>query len=127
LFEEVNAASGGAVRPTKATITGLIALTRRARLFIGGDTGPIHLAAALQVPVVAIFGPTDPARNGPYGTRSIVLRNPASPTTHARNAQPDEAMLEISVDDVVNAARRLLGDGSIGGQECPPYAEGAHG
>ncbi len=127
LFEEVNAASGGAVRPTKATITGLIALTRRARLFIGGDTGPIHLAAALQVPVVAIFGPTDPARNGPYGTRSIVLRNPASPTTHARNAQPDEAMLEISVDAVVNAARRLLGDGSIGGQECPPYAEGAHG
>ena len=127
LFEEVNAASGGAVRPTKATITGLIALTRRARLFIGGDTGPIHLAAALQVPVVAIFGPTDPARNGPYGTRSIVLRNPASPTTHARNAQPDEAMLEISVDVVVNAARRLLGDGSIGGQECPPHAEGAHG
>ena len=127
LFEEVNAASGGAVRPTKATITGLIALTRRARLFIGGDTGPIHLAAALQVPVVAIFGPTDPARNGPYGTRSIVLRNPASPTTHARNAQPDEGMLEISVDAVVNAARRLLGDGSIGGQECPPYAEGAHG
>jgi heptosyltransferase I len=127
LFEEVNAASGGAVRPAKATITGLIALTRRARLFIGGDTGPIHLAAALQVPVVAIFGPTDPARNGPYGTRSIVLRNPASPTTHARNTQPDEAMLEISVDAVVNAARRLLGDGSIGGQECPPYAEGAHG
>ena len=92
----------------KCSITELIALTRRAKLFIGGDTGPMHLAAALQVPVVAIFGPTDPARNGPYCTRSIVLRNPASPTTHARNPQPDEAMLKITVDSVVNAARRLL-------------------
>ncbi len=105
----------------------MIALTRRARLFIGGDTGPLHLAAALQVPVVAIFGPTDPARNGPYGTRSIVLRNPASPTTHARKAQPDEAMLEISVDAVVDAARTLLARGKSGGQECPPHTEGAHG
>ncbi len=112
LFQEVNAASGGIVSPTKASITGLIALTRRARLFIGGDTGPLHLAAALRVPVVAIFGPTDPARNGPYGTCSVVLRNPASPTTHARKAQPDEGMLEISVDSVVHAARRLLDEPS---------------
>jgi heptosyltransferase I len=108
LFQEVNAASGGVVRPTKPSITGLIALTRRAKLFIGGDTGPLHLAAALQVPVVAIFGPTDPARNGPYGTRSVVLRNPASPTTHARRSHPDEGLLEISADAVVDAARRLL-------------------
>ena len=56
----------------------LIALTRRASLFVGGDTGPMHLAAALRVPVVALFGPTRPERNGPYGTRSIVLRNPES-------------------------------------------------
>jgi heptosyltransferase-1 len=118
LFQEVNAASGGVVRPTKASITGLIALTRRARLFIGGDTGPMHLAAALQVPVVAIFGPTDPARNGPYGTRSIVLRNPASPTSHARVAKPDEGMLEIGVDAVVDAARTLL---------ASTLTEGAHG
>jgi heptosyltransferase I len=126
LFQEVNAASGSVVRPTKASITGLIALTRRAKLFIGGDTGPMHLAAALQVPVVAIFGPTDPARNGPYGTRSIVLRNPASPTTHARNARPDDGMLEISVDAVVDAARRLLGHSKGGGQECPPHTDSAH-
>ncbi len=127
LFQEVNAASGGVVRPTKASIAELIALTRRARLFIGGDTGPMHLAAALQVPVVAIFGPTDPARNGPYGTRSIVLRNPASPTTHARRAEPDEGLMEISTEAVVEAARRLLAEGNRGGQECPPYTEGAHG
>jgi heptosyltransferase-1 len=112
LAREAEAASEGTATPMKCSITELIALTRRAKLFIGGDTGPMHLAAALQVPVVAIFGPTDPARNGPYRTsdaaRRIVLRNPASPTTHARNPQPDEAMLEITVDSVVNAARRLL-------------------
>jgi heptosyltransferase-1 len=118
LAREAEAASESTARPMKCSITELIALTRRARVFIGGDTGPMHLAAALQVPVVAIFGPTDPARNGPYGTRGIVLRNPASPTTHARKSQPDEGMLEISVDAVVGAARRLLANGA---------AEGAHG
>lgn len=133
LAREAEAASAGAAKAMKCSITELIALTRRARLFIGGDTGPLHLAAALQVPVVAIFGPTDPARNGPYRTgnartdnaRSIVLRNPASPTTHARRSQPDQAMLEISVDEVVDAARRLLA--TNGGQECPPHTERAHG
>jgi heptosyltransferase I len=125
LFERVNAASNGIVRPAKASVTGLIALTRAAKLFIGGDTGPLHLAAALQVPVVAIFGPTDPARNGPYGTRSKVLRSPASPTTHARHAQADEGMLEIGVDAVVNAARQLLA-GTDGRHERPPHTEANH-
>ena len=108
LARETEAASEGAARAVKYSITELIALTRRATLFIGGDTGPMHLAAALQIPVVAIFGPTDPARNGPYGTPSIVLRNPASPTTHARVSRPDESMLEIGVDAVVAAARELI-------------------
>ena len=110
LVREAETASEGAALTMKCSITELIALTRRARLFIGGDTGPMHLAAALQVPVVAIFGPTDPARNGPYGTRSIVLRNPASSTTHSRLSQPDEGLLQISSDEVVDAARRLLGE-----------------
>jgi len=108
LAREAEDASAGAARAVKFSITELIALTRRARLFVGGDTGPMHLAASLQIPVVAIFGPTDPARNGPYGTRSIVLRNPASPTTHARRAQPDEGLLEVGVEAVVGAARRLI-------------------
>lgn len=110
LAREAEAASDGSAVAMQCSITELIALTRRARLFIGGDTGPMHLAAALQVPVVAIFGPTDPARNGPYGTRSIVLRNPASPTTHARQPEPDEGLLSISADKVVDAARRLLNE-----------------
>jgi heptosyltransferase I len=111
LAREAEAASAGAARPMARSLTELIAITRRAKLFVGGDTGPMHLAAALRVPVVAIFGPTDPARNGPYETSAIVLRNPASPTTHARVSRPDEAMLEISADDVIAAARRLLSAG----------------
>ena len=129
LAHEVEAASEGSAKALSCSITELIALTRRARLFIGGDTGPLHLAAALRVPVVAIFGPTDPARNGPYGTRSVVLRNPVSATTHARTSKPDEAMLEIGVDAVVEAARSLLA-GVTDGQDCPPHTPlpgGAHG
>ena len=127
LARDAGSASDGTARPMKCSITELIALTRRAKLFVGGDTGPMHMAAALQVPVVAIFGPTDPARNGPFGTRSIVLRNPASPTTHARRSRPDEGLLEITADSVVAAARKLLAQGQSGGQECPPHTAGAHG
>jgi heptosyltransferase-1 len=108
LARDAEAASAGAATGLAFSITELIALTRKAKLFVGGDTGPLHLAAALQVPVVAIFGPTDPVRNGPYGTRSIVLRNPASATSHTRRSQPDEGMLEITVESVVEAAGRLL-------------------
>ena len=125
LAREAAAASEGAAVLMKCSITELIALTRRAKLFVGGDTGPLHLAAALQVPVVAIFGPTDPARNGPHGTSSVVLRNPESVTSHARRAQPDEGMLEIGVDAVIDAARTLLANG--GGQECPPHTDGVRG
>jgi heptosyltransferase I len=108
LADSVEKASAGAARAIACTITQLIALTRRATVFIGGDTGPMHLAAALGVPVVAIFGPTNPARNGPFGTRSVVLRSPASSTSHTRRAQPDEGLLEITPDRVVAAAWQLL-------------------
>jgi heptosyltransferase-1 len=108
LMRAVESASKGTATGVASSLTELLALTRRARLFIGGDTGPMHLAAALGIPVIAIFGPTNPARNGPFGTRSIVLRSPISPTTHSRRAQPDPGMLEISVDEVVAAARKLL-------------------
>jgi heptosyltransferase-1 len=104
----VEAASEGAARKISCSIAELIALTRRARLLIGGDTGPMHLAAALKVPVVGIFGPTDPARNGPYGTETVVLRSPESVTNHSRRAPRDEAMLSITPVMVSSAARELL-------------------
>jgi heptosyltransferase-1 len=108
LVRVAEAVSGGTARAMSCTISELIALTRRARLFIGGDTGPLHLAAALRVPVVAIYGPTDPARNGPFGTRSVVLRSAESVTSHARRAQADEGMLAIGSEAVVAAANKLL-------------------
>jgi heptosyltransferase-1 len=68
----------------------------------------MHLAAALKIPVVAIFGPTNPARNGPFGTRSIVLRSASSMTDHTRHHEPEQGLLEISAGEVVAAARKLL-------------------
>ena len=87
-------------------------MTRRAALFVGGDTGPLHLAAALKIPVVAIFGPTDPARNGPFGTRSIVLRSGESNTSHKRRAETDPGMLRITEAEALSAARQLLQGGT---------------
>jgi len=108
LAEAVEAASDGAARRMCCSVTELVALTRRARLFIGGDTGPLHLAAALRVPVVGIFGPTNPARNGPFATSAIVLRSATSSTSHARHREPEKGLLEITPAEVILAARRLL-------------------
>ena len=110
LAEAVEAASEGTAHKISCSVSELIALTRHAKLFIGGDTGPMHLAAAMQVPVVGLFGPTNPARNGPFGTRSVILRSANSITTHARRREPEAGLLEIAPEEVVSAAHRLLGD-----------------
>jgi heptosyltransferase-1 len=102
----------------------LMSLLRHADCVVGGDTGPLHLAVALGTPAVALFGPTNPARNGPYrGTKGsvatprsiatinsedIVLRAPNVITTHARGDQPHPSMLEIQVDAVFEAVRRIV-------------------
>jgi heptosyltransferase-1 len=111
LATAVEAAGAGAARRISCSVSDLIALTRRAALFIGGDTGPMHMAAALKVPVVAIFGPTNPQRNGPFGTRSIVLRSASSVTDHTRRRDPEQGLLAITAGEVVNAARKLLAKG----------------
>jgi heptosyltransferase-1 len=91
-------------------MSGLIALVRRAALVVGGDSGPVHLAAALGVPVVALFGPTDPARNGPWGSGSIrVLRDAASVTSYKRNAETDSGLARISVEEVLEVVREMSG------------------
>ena len=96
--------------PVAANLSELIALSRRVSLVIGGDTGPIHLAAALNTPVVALFGPTDPARNGPHfpGAKVRILRNPASRTDHKRHAETEAGLKAITVEEVMNAATELL-------------------
>lgn len=108
LAQAVENASQGSAKGVCCSIAELIALTRRSKLFIGGDTGPLHLAAAFGVPVVAIFGPTDPARNGPYRTRSIVIRNPASKNSLSHTSEPDPGLLQITASEVLIAARQLL-------------------
>ena len=109
LADAVRESSGGAAIPLTCSIGELIALTRRASLFVGGDTGPMHLAAALHVPVVALFGPTRPERNGPYGTKSIVLRNPESADNSSHTDRPDEGLMAIQPHAVIEAADQLLG------------------
>jgi heptosyltransferase-1 len=109
LAKQVEHESSGTAQTVQCSITELIALTRRASLFIGGDTGPMHLAASLNVPVVAIFGPTDPARNGPFGVRNVVLRNDASATSYSHKKESDEGLMQISAEEVLNAAKQLLG------------------
>jgi len=104
----VETSSNGAARAISCSLAELIALTRRASLFIGGDTGPLHLAVALGVPAVALFGPTDPARNGPFGGRSIVLRSPASKTSLSHTSTPDPGLHAITPEEVLSAAHGLL-------------------
>ncbi len=85
-----------------STLVQFIALARRARLFVGGDTGPLHLAAAVGTPVVAIYGPTDPTRNGPFSPLDIVLSN-RGPIDHTRRATNPEYLPGISVEAVFEA------------------------
>jgi len=84
-------------------IAGLIHATRRAQAVIGVDSGPLHLAAALSKPGVAIFGPTDPLRNGPYGGTIRVLRSAGVATTYKRGEEAHDSMRAISPKDVLEA------------------------
>lgn len=107
LANDVHAQAPGS-RLLQATLPQLIAMTRRSSLFVGGDTGPMHLAAALGVPIVALFGPTDPARNGPYCGRNAVLRNAQSVTSYSHVSNADSGLLSITAAQAIAAAERLL-------------------
>ena len=106
--DEVVACSGGFARAVPCSVGQLIALVRRASVVIAGDTGPLHVAAALERPLVGIYGPTDPARNGPYSTRQRILRDASSITSHKRRAETEPGMLRIGVEEVVQAALEML-------------------
>jgi heptosyltransferase-1 len=108
IASQVIAASGGVAIALNMTLDQLIAVTRRAVLVIAGDTGPLHLGCMLGIPAVGIFGPTDPARNGPYGVPFRVLRHPDSKRDHTRHREPEVGLLTISSVDVLAAAEELL-------------------
>ena len=117
LISEIKAASGDSSPiEWKLPLEKLMALLRNAVCIVGGDTGPLHLAVALETPAVALFGPTDPARNGPYhlddspgvARRDIVLRSPRAVTSYKRGNQADPSMLEIELDAVFESVRRVI-------------------
>jgi len=114
LLSAVKAASGDSNPLTcHGPVGALMALVRNSRCVVGGDTGPVHLAVALGTPVVALFGPTDPARNGPYrpcadSVKDLVLRSPNAVTTYKRGDQPDPSLLELDVVAVCDAVRRQV-------------------
>lgn len=112
LAERVVAASSGtAVAGFEATLLDFAALARRARAIVAADTGPLHLACAVGTPAVALFGPTDPARNGPWNPADIVLsRRPACFPCHRRDcAQHRGILAQVSVAEVEQALLARIG------------------
>ncbi|HEV2578857.1 MAG TPA: glycosyltransferase family 9 protein [Acidobacteriaceae bacterium] len=106
----VVAAGDGAAEAVVCNVAGLIALMRRTSLLVGGDSGPTHLAAALGIPLVALYGPTDPARNGPWGSGPMrVIRSVGSVTSHKRVAEIDAGLARITVDEVLREVTTLVG------------------
>lgn len=87
----------------------LAALLRRCALLITNDSGPMHLAAAVGTPVVAVFGPSDPARVGPYGAGHAALRKEIDCSHCTRRACVRDAlcMKAVGVDEVYEAARAV--------------------
>ena len=94
--------------PHYSALPGLVHATRRAAAVVGVDSGPLHLAAALDKPGAAIFGPTDPARNGPYGSSLRLLRSQSADTTYKRGAAIADSMRSISPREVFETLRSAL-------------------
>jgi ADP-heptose:LPS heptosyltransferase len=98
------------------TLLDLVALLRRARLVVAADTGPLHLACAVGAPVVGLYGPTDPARNGPFDPLDrVVRRAPPCAPCHRRQCPVHDGVMEtLEVAEVVAAVEDRLGSGSGG-------------
>lgn len=115
LADRVVAASAGAARRSfPTTLRECVALCRRARLVVAADTGPLHLACAVGTPVVALFGPTDPERNGPFEPEDRVVRRTPScaPCYKRRCASHAGVMTGLGVDEVLAAVRARLASSS---------------
>ncbi len=122
LADRVVAASGGAAaRSFPTTLLDYVELARRARLVVAADTGPLHLACAVGTPVVALFGPTDPARNGPFAPDDVVVRRtpPCAPCYSRTCARHAGVMDEIAVAEVLAAARGAPRRGAGAELPCP--------
>jgi len=94
----------------RTTLRELMAIASQARVFVTNDTGPMHLANALGVPVVAVFGPTDPAATGPLRLPAVVLKKdvPCWPCLYRTCPYDHRCMLRVGAEDVFDAARQYL-------------------
>ena len=111
LAASVAAASGGAAEiapPT--TIPDLIGIARHARLMISGDTGPLHIAGAVGTPTVALFGPTQPERNGPWSPHDITVSrvSQCSCLYERRCRKPVPCIDDIAIEEILGAVRQRL-------------------
>ena len=89
-------------------LPGLIHATRGASAVVGLDSGPLHLAACFPKGGVALFGPTDPERNGPWAGSIGVVRRPDARTTYKRRGTVDESMRQITAREVFDALMKYL-------------------
>jgi heptosyltransferase-1 len=98
----------------KTSLRQLVAVLEQAAMVVANDTGPMHIAAALGRPLVTLFGPTNPARTGPYGRPETVVRAelPCSPC-YSRRCVHQSCMTLLKVDAVFEAVRRQLAAGSV--------------
>jgi ADP-heptose:LPS heptosyltransferase len=109
--EQVAARAGRAalLAPPTPTVHHVLALYRRAALYIGGDSGPMHLASLAGLPVVALFGPTDPVENAPFpGLPARVLVHDVGCNPCREGCPGRPCMRAIGVDEVVAAALDLV-------------------
>lgn len=106
----VLASEGSAVRGFGTTLLEFVELARRAKLLVSADTGPLHLACAVGTSVVGLYGPTDPARSGPFSPADVVVRKtpPCAPCHKRTCATHDGIMKTITADEVVAAALTRL-------------------
>jgi heptosyltransferase-1 len=106
----VSASHGAAMRAPETALGDLLTLSSRAALMVSGDTGPLHLAAAMQTPVVGLYGPTWPERNGPWDPADVVVsRADQCVCHHKRQCQRAVMCLDaVSVDEVAAAVATRL-------------------
>jgi lipopolysaccharide heptosyltransferase I len=114
LADAVAAASGGAAAVAPSTaVADLVELSRAAAIFVAGDTGPMQLAAAVGTPVVGVFGPTNPLRNGPWDPADAwVSRFDDCECHHKRRCRRETPCIDtITTEEVAAAVDRRLGGG----------------
>ena len=106
----VSSAGGAAILSPRTSVADLVAISRGASLFVSGDTGPAHIAAAVGTPIVGIYGPTRPSRNGPWSPLDVtVSRYDVCECHHLRRCRRQRMCLEdIGVNEVLAAVERRL-------------------